>query len=112
MLEILVQGVGVHSQAVIVAGVRGLLVQHDETAGIFHRQQTHHKLIEDCEDGGVRADSERERQDRDACEQRAPRQCAEGELQVGQESTLWLFYGRRRLRLPAAADQVVLNAGL
>ncbi len=53
---------------------------------IFHRQQPQHQLIHQCEDGGIRADAQRERGHRHRREQRTAAQVAQREFDVGQNS--------------------------
>ena len=61
-------------------GTRGREV--DEPVWLQHRERTQQDLVEQREDGGVRADAERERNDRDAGDERRLEDCAEGQGDV------------------------------
>jgi hypothetical protein len=56
----------------VAAVVRALLEQHDQLLGRRNRQLPQQDLIDQREDGGVRADSQSKRQDRDDREEGTP----------------------------------------
>ena len=51
--------------------------------GVLHRQLPQQDLVDQREDGGVGADAQRQRQDRDGRKQRAAAQAADGKAEIG-----------------------------
>src|SRR5436309_323291 len=51
----------------------------DEPVRVGHRERAKEDLVEEREDGGIGADAERERNDRDAGDERRLEVCAEGQ---------------------------------
>ena len=66
----------------VAAVVRPLLVEHHQLIGVGHRQLAQQDLVDQREDRGIRADAERQRQDRDDREQRAAPEPADGKAKV------------------------------
>ena len=84
LLEVLIHRVRVHPGAGIAAHIRGVLVQHDELVRRADRQLAQDDLIEEGEDRGICADSQRQRQDRHRGEERVPAKAAQRKPQVGE----------------------------
>ena len=82
LLELLIHRIRMHPLSHVAAVVRALLVEHDELIRSSDRQLAQDHLIDQREDGRVRADTQRQRQDRDDGEQRAPEQAADSEADV------------------------------
>ena len=82
LLVLLVDRIGVHARAHVAAAVRARLIQHHQLVRVLHRQLAQQDLVDQREDRGVRADAERERQDRDDRKQRAAKEAADGQLEV------------------------------
>jgi hypothetical protein len=73
----------VHAGAGIAAHVRRVLVEHHQLFRILGGQLPQHDLVEQCEDRGVRADAERQREDGDGGKEAIATKAAKRELQVG-----------------------------
>ena len=86
LLQVLIERIRVHPRAHVAAHVRALLVEHDQLVRARDRQLAQQDLIDEREDGGVGADAERERQDRDGREQGTAAESAERQAQVGQDA--------------------------
>ena len=82
LLVLLINRIRVHARAHVAAVVRPLLVEHHQFIGVLHGQPTQQDLIDERVDSGVRADAERQRQDRDDREQRAAAQPAQRHTEV------------------------------
>ena len=59
--NILIHAVGERVHAVVAAVVAAAPGEQHDAIGIFHRQQAQNQLIDQREDGGVRADPQRQR---------------------------------------------------
>ena len=66
-----------HVAARVAAVVVPRAVEQDELFGVLHRQPPQQHLVHEREDGGVGADAERDRHQRDAREQRRADEAAE-----------------------------------
>jgi hypothetical protein len=60
LLEVLVDGIGVHPRSHVAAVVIAQLVQHDQFLGCFHRELAQQNLVDEGEDCGIGADAKRE----------------------------------------------------
>lgn len=79
---LLVNRIRVHPRAHIAAAVGPLLIKHDQLVRALDRQLAQQNLVDQREDGRVRPNSERQRQDGDNREQGTAEQSADGELEV------------------------------
>jgi hypothetical protein len=86
MLEILVDRVGVHARPHVAAVVDAVLDEHDDLLGRPDRQFPQHELIHEGKDRGIRADPQRQRQDRHRGEQGSAADSAQGVAQVRQKA--------------------------
>jgi hypothetical protein len=89
LLEILVERVGVHPIAHIAAHVGALLEKHDQRLGRHDGQLPQQNLVDQREDGRVRADAERQRHNCDACKEWVAAEPAKRQVQVGHTRTHW-----------------------
>ncbi|OLC48506.1 MAG: hypothetical protein AUH43_09380 [Acidobacteria bacterium 13_1_40CM_65_14] len=71
-------------------------VEQDELLRILHRQQAQQHLVDESEDGSIRADAERDRHERDDREERRACQPAPRVLQVSKKMSHTWSAARRR----------------
>jgi hypothetical protein len=76
--EVFVHRVREHVAARVAAVVVPCAVEEDELFGVFHRKAPQEHFVDEREDGGVGADTEGDRHERDAREQRRSGEPAEG----------------------------------
>ena len=67
-----------------------LLTQYDQSLGARVRQWSKQDGIDECEDGAVRADAERKREDRDSGHPTPFDEYSRGELNVLKHGWTWL----------------------
>ena len=72
-----------HSRAHVAAAVRAFLVEHHQLIGVFNRQLSQQDLVDQREDRGICAYSERQRQDCDGRKKRAAAQAANRQAEIG-----------------------------
>jgi hypothetical protein len=69
---------------------RGRLVKDDEPVRLGIRQRPQQHRVDYAKDGGIRADTEPERDDRDEGEARRLQQCAQCKFKITDHSLIWL----------------------
>jgi hypothetical protein len=103
-LELLIHRIRMHPLSHVAAVVRALLVEHDELIRSSDRKLAQDHLIDQREDGRVRANTQRQRQDRDDGEQGASEQASDSEADVVERK------GHQRLRRGAECRGCHANA--
>jgi hypothetical protein len=83
LLQVLVDRIGVHPPSHVAAVVDAFLIEHHQLVRGGHGQLPEQDLIDQRENRGVGADSQREREDRDRGEERVPSEAAEREAKIG-----------------------------
>lgn len=84
--QILAKGIRNDALTIVIAEIRTVGPDHYETRRIFHGQQAQQELIEQREDGGVRADADGECGDRDGCEKGIEAELASAVANVAPET--------------------------